>query len=613
MSDNNKNIGIGMDILRELANTANLIQNSSDGSEKTIEVRFAQSTSSSDNKNNIVIDASKFIANDGKKVEQVEKAMLEEKGRILAKQEMLRSKTSKEKMAVTGFTSQTGNMVSKTGISIFNGILTKNSFDKVKEKWTGFTPEVEAFQTSISCEKQVNQKTHMTDKIDAIMEKWTLPQSEVDFGDTGIEEHWDEFKEILDHVADDFKTNHSPDGYERLEVAEKIYRTIKDKIIEVEEEEKPPAPTPPEDENEDGDDEDGDGKGGSGGEDGDDEDGDGEDGEKEDGEKEGKGNASKTPAERLSDSPVSDWSEALVQLAKLSSGDEKPEEVKLNEPEAKEGDPCKVKYQVKNARLKPNTKDAYRDFLIKNRRAIEAIKQSFAFKSVKLARPDFGKTLGDLDTNGLHKFHMGEKVRLFETKEVPKGKQYTIGLLLDQSGSMMGTKIKDARTVCLQLVEAIKGIKGIDLVVYGHTADAGSMANVVDMFPYYGKGFDNTKNLAIADGIANNADGFAVRFISQKMLETNPANANSIHHLFVISDGQPSANCYAGSLGVNHTRDCVKEAKDAGIGVFGIGIANAFGNSIGDKLYGAGNWVTLADTLSSLPLLCRAIKKLVTK
>jgi len=165
----------------------------------------------------------------------------------------------------------------------------------------------------------------------------------------------------------------------------------------------------------------------------------------------------------------------------------------------------------------------------------------------------------------------------------------------------------------LQLVEAIKGIRGIDLVVYGHTADSGGVANVVQMFPYYGKGFDNTKNLAIADGIANNADGFAVRFISQKMIETNPANANSIHHLFVISDGQPSANCYDGALGVNHTNKCVVEARKSGVGVFGIGIANAFDHRIGDKLYGQGNWVTLADTMSSLPLLCRAIKKLVSK
>ena len=612
MSDNKD---VGMDILRELANTANLIQNSSDGSEKNIEVRFTQATGASAS-NSIVIDAGKFVTADGKKVEMVEQAMLEEKGRILAKQEMLRSKTAKEKMSVTGFTSQTGDMVSKTGISIFNGILTKNSFDKVKEKWSGFAPEVEAFQDSISCEKQVNQKTSMTDKINAIMEKWTLPSSQVDFTDTGIQEHWNEFEEILDHVSEDFKVNHSPEGYERLEVAERIYKTIKDKIIELEEEEKPPAPPapPPEGEGEDGDGEGGEGEGGAGEDgDGEAEGGDGEAGEGKGEKCKGHGSPFKTPAERLADSPVPEHSEVLNELNKLSSGDEKPEEVKLEEPEAREGDPAKVKYQVTNARLKPKTKDAYRDFLIKNRRAIEAIKQSFAFKSVKLARPDFGKTLGDLDVNGLHKFQMGEKIRLFETKEVPKGKMYTIGLLLDQSGSMMGRNITDARTVCLQLVEAIKGIRGIELVVYGHTADSGGVANVVQMFPYYGKGFDNTKNLAVADGIANNADGFAVRFISQKMLEANPANANSIHHLFVISDGQPSANCYEGSLGVNHTNKCVVEARKSGVGVFGIGIANAFDHRIGDKLYGTGNWVTLADTMSSLPLLCRAIKKLVTK
>lgn len=176
---------------------------------------------------------------------------------------------------------------------------------------------------------------------------------------------------------------------------------------------------------------------------------------------------------------------------------------------------------------------------------------------------------------------------------------------------MGGNKIKDASTVCLALVEAIKSIKGIDLVVYGHSADRGE-GNTLEMIPYYQRGLDNTIGLANAKALSNNADGFAIRFISERMLEANPANANSVHHLFVISDGQPAAFCYSERNGISHTAKCVKQATERNINVFGIGIQSAFDNGVGTSLYGTGNYVILKDTISSLPLLCREIKKLIS-
>ena len=41
-------------------------------------------------------------------------------------------------------------------------------------------------------------------------------------------------------------------------------------------------------------------------------------------------------------------------------------------------------------------------------------------------------------------------------------------------------------------------------------------------------------------------------------------------------------------------------------------IQSAFDNGVGTSLYGTGNYVILTDTISSLPLLCREIKKLIT-
>ena len=576
MSDNQK---VAKEIISELSKTANLISNASQGSrEKTLSVKMVDDGNPAD----IVIDANKFLNKEGN-LEYNEKAISEAKGKILATQEMGRTTTHDESMALRGYSTFPATKEIK---ALFEGIQTKNGFDAVKEKWVGFKDEVEAFQESIAVSRSITKETPINKKINAIVEKWTLPQSEVDFGDTGIGEHFQEFSDILDYVSEDFKKNPNPKGFERLEVTKNIYDTIKKKIVEVEQQ-KP--------ENPDGDD-------------GDD--------DKPKGKDKGKGKGNGKPdneddvSQRIKGNPASIKDAGLLEELKEAQEEKPSEDGATFQMAEGTADPAKVKYLLHKNKPDNDDKELFKQFLVKNRRAIETIRQSFAFKQVQLSRPDYGKQMGDVDIGGLHKFHMGEKIRLFETKETPKGKAYTIGILLDQSGSMSGNKIREARTVANIITQAVRGIKGISLCVYGHTADHRG-TNTINIFPYFDKGFDWSNKLANAASMSNNGDGYAIRWMTNKMLETNPANKNSLHQLFVVSDGQPACSSYIGSSGIEHTKRCVEDARKSGVQVYGIGIANAYPASTGERLYGNGNFVVLKDTLSSLPLLARSIKKLI--
>ena len=639
-------VKITQDILKELGNTANLLANSANGErEKTLEVTFQHSSSP----NAITIDMSKFITDEGK-INYDEKSIVEEKGRLLTRQELLRQTTSMERQVLAGFSVANSNLATKEVKTIFNGVVSKNSIDSVKEKWTGFSDEVEAFRDSLARDTFVNKASSYLEKTKAIMEKWGSPKSHIDFSDSGIDKHWDEFQSILDFVQDEFRKPFS--GTERLEISNRIFEEIKKRLEEIEKELPPKGNPKDEPEGESEGEPEGEPEGESEGEP------EGEPEDKPEGKPEGKPKRkpkgkpefelegdpegesegeSEDESEDESEGEPEDETEPtgkpktddlMERIMSIPENTERPDLVNVKPDEVKpEGsevksepwDNAKAVYCIWKNKVEHNDKLAHRDFLTKFRRTIETIKQSFAFKQVELARPVFGKSLGDLDSNGLHKFHMGEKIRLFEEKQVPKGKKYTIGILLDQSGSMSGNKIEEARQVTLAIVEALKQIKGIDLCVWGHTADQGKLGETVgkrceiDMIPYYQKGMDYSAKLATANAIHNNGDGFAVRFIAERMLELNPSNPNSIHHLFVVSDGEPAASCYRGDNGVEHTRNCVEQARKLGVDVFGIGICNAFPNSVGQRLYGKDNFVVLKDTVSSLPLLCREIKKLITK
>ena len=78
--------------------------------------------------------------------------------------------------------------------------------------------------------------------------------------------------------------------------------------------------------------------------------------------------------------------------------------------------------------------------------------------------------------------------------------------------------------------------------------------------------------------------------------------------MFVITDGAPTHGSHILSA-VDHTAHAVKSTRKLGIDVYGIGVMNAFDQSIGKKIFGVGNFTVINTIKETLPILVMKLKK----
>ena len=574
-------------IKAELTRAANTLANAGKGEiEKEISVTFG------DDKNAIRIDSTKFIQADGTIIADP-KAISIEKGRLITKSELSRSIAKDE---LNQLQSEGKNLQ-----SLFKNVCLKNATEQVKSDWCGFSNDVDNFINSLPVPETENP-------IEQITNDWVFNKLENP-----------EVKNILDELQDTLKS--CPDN--RISTAKEYLERLK-KIIEI----NPEAGEGEAGKGEAGEGEAGKGEAGKGeagkgeagkGEAGEGETGEGEAGEGEAGEGEaGKGEAGKPKAGKSKAGKSKDGKLADKDLFDIATEEPKADntlEKKSNPTKESyvDGDPFVSRTATHPPKINSSIKTIYKRTAMKLKKQIEVIRNSFAFRNNNRDRYNVGQTMGDLDQNGLHKFAMNE-INLFAVKELAKGKKITIGILLDQSGSMLGnSRDCQAREVVIALIEALKTIKGIDLVVYGHTADLSERS--LDMIPYQDKaaGQFNLEALSTAHGLCENHDGFAIRFMGKRMVANNPIDKDNIHKLFVITDGVPYGHGYHDYKAINHTASCVNKLREAGVEVYAIGIDEAFEQEQGISLFGKNNFVILKDVKSSLAILARQIKNLFSK
>ena len=158
--------------------------------------------------------------------------------------------------------------------------------------------------------------------------------------------------------------------------------------------------------------------------------------------------------------------------------------------------------------------------------------------------------------------------KLFTKAADPKDiSSMAVTILIDQSGSMNGSRIERAKEAAISFAE-IFGKLGVPTYTLGFTSDTKG-ADVIHY--HYGtwenKPADRTKLTSIA-AEANNFDGYSIRYAS-KVLSMRP-EAHKI--LIVISDGQPACSAYKASTGYNDTKDAIRECRTSGQIVLGVAI-----------------------------------------
>jgi hypothetical protein len=174
---------------------------------------------------------------------------------------------------------------------------------------------------------------------------------------------------------------------------------------------------------------------------------------------------------------------------------------------------------------------------------------------------------GRLDTNKLAEAVQNVPT-IYERYGQVKTDKICVGVLIDESGSMSGTKIQKAREAAVFINEVFKTSREVQLYIYGHTADIRSHCST-DMMIYREPGYQmDPYALAAVEARSQNRDGTAILATAKRIRKYTKDQGI----LFVISDGAPAASGYGGSSGIKDTREKVLKAQALGFQVIQIAI-----------------------------------------
>lgn len=187
-----------------------------------------------------------------------------------------------------------------------------------------------------------------------------------------------------------------------------------------------------------------------------------------------------------------------------------------------------------------------------------------------------GQAQGHLDPKRLYRVPFDRRVFRQPVPRRPKHKKTQVGLLLDGSGSMSGSREQIALWLGVILIEGLRAARNVDVKIFGHVGRydqiceiqrLGDKSNAVHRLGCY-----RASNLT-------NFDDLAIRTVANE-LERQPAERRV---LFVLTDALPFV-CQLGhsefALGVDATAHVVTTLRRRGWRVIGLTIETGFGEQI---------------------------------
>lgn len=254
--------------------------------------------------------------------------------------------------------------------------------------------------------------------------------------------------------------------------------------------------------------------------------------------------------------------------------------------------------KVKVASLweKPNAV-VYDRSLNKVRPLISRTREALSFRNELEFMHEYGLRRGQLDENGLSEVAFGSD-RVFRVQDVISMPSVHIGILLDESGSMRGRGDDVARECAILLQQACAELPGVEVSIWGHTANYMHARTGATVFRYIERNHGDVNRLGSVVGRANNLDGFAIGYCGKRMIDDMRDGESNV--LFVLSDGHPAGTAggtssayghYMGATGMQHVRDTVASCRRSGIEVFGLGMGELDMTAI-QYMYGDKNGVS---------------------
>ena len=207
-----------------------------------------------------------------------------------------------------------------------------------------------------------------------------------------------------------------------------------------------------------------------------------------------------------------------------------------------------------------------------------------------------------LDTHALHR----NDGKVFYKNNLPNEiPQLTVGLLLDESGSMCSCdRCTYARAAAIILYDFCQSLD-IPVMVYGHsTGYTSGTGSTVELFSYAEfDSYDNDDKYRLIDISArgSNRDGAALRYVAERLTR----RPEPVKLLILVSDGQPADSGYYGTAAEEDLRGIKHEYQRKGI----LFVAAAIGDDKEniERIYGD-SFLDITD-LHQLPSKLTAVVK----
>lgn len=248
-------------------------------------------------------------------------------------------------------------------------------------------------------------------------------------------------------------------------------------------------------------------------------------------------------------------------------------------------------------------RDLYDDSLRRVRKYIPAIAKTLHGHCSEYSVTYRGMRSGVLDTGKLAEAYQGVQTVYCREGRV-RSDRMAVCVLIDESGSMYGEKIRAARDLAVLLNEAVSTIPVVDFYVYGHTYGDRCRDSycegrkIAELQVYREKGYAPKKALGGVDARSGNLDSVAIREAAARMRKFSSCRTNL---MFVITDGAPNER-------YEQLRDTVKDLERKGMDIVAVCIEPSYDPSM---LYT--HHVMLTD-LSRLAIdLGKMIKKAIMK
>ena len=205
---------------------------------------------------------------------------------------------------------------------------------------------------------------------------------------------------------------------------------------------------------------------------------------------------------------------------------------------------------------------------------------------------------GVLDTNKLAEAFQGVSTVYLREGEV-KTDKIAVCVLIDESGSMGGSRIQAARDTAVLINEAIGQVPNVELFIYGHSGDM-KRSYSTEVYVYREKNYTPKYSLGSVNARFQNRDGIAILETAKRVRKQtkNPVL------FFILSDGAPCAGGYGGSEAMSHVKQCVLRVEKMGFSVIQVCINHSYNPG---KMFK--NYVVMEDMSTLSVELGKAIKK----